>query len=102
MSFTLACRGSTVATAQKIKFSIEDFFSKCDQIGKKLEIWSQLLNKSLMENFIFCAVSFTYRPSPRFTLINRTDCLIHHAKHLFPSNLVIDSYRCEGLIRPLI
>ena len=34
-------------TAQKIKFSIKDFFSKCDQI---------LLKKSLMENLIFCAV----------------------------------------------
>ena len=25
-------------TTQKMKFSIEDFFSKCDQILKKLEI----------------------------------------------------------------
>ena len=30
--------------------------SKCDQINRKLQIWSQLLKKSLMENFIFCAV----------------------------------------------
>ena len=30
-------------TAQKMKFSIKDFFSKCDQI------------RILMENFIFCA-----------------------------------------------
>ena len=29
-----------------MKFSIKDFFSK----------WSHLLNKSLMESFIFCAV----------------------------------------------
>ena len=41
-----------------MKFFIEDFFSKCDQIHKKLRIWSHLLKKSLMENFIFCAVSF--------------------------------------------
>ena len=27
-------------TAQKIKFSIKDFFSKCDQISGKLWIWS--------------------------------------------------------------
>ena len=40
-------------TAQKMKFSIKDFFSKCDQIRRKLRIWSHLLNKSLMENFIF-------------------------------------------------
>ena len=43
-------------TAQKIKFSIKDFFSKCNQIHSKLRIWSHLLKKPLMENFIFCAV----------------------------------------------
>ena len=43
-------------TAQEIKFPIKDFFSKCDQIHKKLWIWSYLLKKSLMENFIFCAL----------------------------------------------
>ena len=45
-------------TAQKMKFSIKDLFSKCDQIGRKLRIWSHLLKKSLMENFIFCAVFY--------------------------------------------
>ena len=40
-------------TAQKIKFCIKDFFSKCDQIRRKLRIWSHLLKKSLMENFNF-------------------------------------------------
>ena len=39
-----------------MKFSIRDFFSKCDKIRRKLRIWSHLLKKSLMENFIFCAV----------------------------------------------
>ena len=39
-----------------MKFSIKDLFTKCDQIGRKLQIWSHLLKKSLMENFIFCAV----------------------------------------------
>ena len=43
-------------TAQKMKFSIKDFFSKCDQIGIFLRIWSDLLKKPLMENFIFGAV----------------------------------------------
>ena len=43
-------------TAQKMKFSIKDFFSKCNQIRRKLRIWFHLLKKSLMENFIFCAV----------------------------------------------
>ena len=45
-----------VVTTQKMKFSIKDFFSKCDQIRRKLRIWSHLLKKSLMENLIFCAV----------------------------------------------
>ena len=43
-------------TVQKMKLSIKHFFSKCDQIRRELRIWSQLLKKSLMENFIFCAV----------------------------------------------
>ena len=43
-------------TAQKMKFSTKDFFRKCDQILSLLRIWSHLLKKSLMENFIFCAV----------------------------------------------
>ena len=46
-------------TAQKMKFSIKNFFSKCDQIRSFLQIWSHLLKKSVMENFIFCAVSAT-------------------------------------------
>ena len=48
----------TYHTAQKMKFSIKNFFSKSDQIRSFLWIWSHLLKKSLMENFIFCAVQF--------------------------------------------
>ena len=40
---------------KKLKFSIKYFFIKCDQICRKLRIWSHLLKKFLMENFIFCA-----------------------------------------------
>ena len=39
-----------------MKFFIKDLFSKCDQIRRKLRIWSHLLKKSLTENFIFCAM----------------------------------------------
>ena len=39
---------------KKMKFSIKDFFSKCDQI--QIHQWSHLLKKSLIENFIFCAM----------------------------------------------
>ena len=45
-------------TAQKMKFSIKDFFSKCGQIRRFLRIWSHLMKKSLMENFISCAEGF--------------------------------------------
>ena len=41
-------------TAQKMKFSIKDFFIKCDQNRGFLR-----KKKSLMENFIFCAVNAT-------------------------------------------
>ena len=29
-----------IDTAQQMKFFIKDFFSKCDQIRRKLQIWS--------------------------------------------------------------
>ena len=46
-----------------MKFFIKDFVRKCDQIRRKLQIWSHLLTavwshllkKSFMKNFIFCA-----------------------------------------------
>ena len=41
-------------TVQKMKFPIKDFSSECDQIYRKLRIWTRLLKKSFMENFIFC------------------------------------------------
>ena len=43
--------------AQTVKFFIKDFFSKCALIRSFLRIWSHLLKKSLMGNFIFCAVN---------------------------------------------
>ena len=39
-----------------MKFSIKDFFSKCDQILSFLRIRPHLLKKSVKENFIFRAV----------------------------------------------
>ena len=58
-------------TAQKMKYSIREFFSKYDQIRRKLRIWSHLLKKFLMENFNFCAVLFTLRSRiDRGVLIN--------------------------------
>ena len=45
-----------IFTAQKMKFFIKDFFSKCNHIRSFMQIWSHFLKKSLMENFIFCIV----------------------------------------------
>ena len=49
-------RLSTSYTAQKLRFYIKDFFSKCDQIRSFRRIWSYLLKRSLMKNLIFCVV----------------------------------------------
>ena len=43
---------------------MKDFFRKCDQILRKLCIWSHLLKKSLMENLV------------------ATKCIITHDDHL--------------------
>ena len=39
-----------------MEFSMKHFFSKFDHIRRFLQIWSHILKKSLMENFIFCVV----------------------------------------------
>ena len=44
-----------------MKFSIKDFSSKCDQINSFLQIWSHLLEKSLMENFLKIFVQCVFK-----------------------------------------
>ena len=61
-----------ITTAQKMKFSIQNFFSKCGQICRFLRIWSHLLKKSLKENFIFCEMSITTTKSREFALMSST------------------------------
>ena len=39
-----------------MKFSTKELFINCDHIRSFLRAWSHLLKKSLVENFIFCAV----------------------------------------------
>ena len=39
---------SVISLNKKMKVPMKDFFSKCDQIRKKLRIWSHLLKKSLI------------------------------------------------------
>ena len=56
LSLTIYTLLKIANNAQKMMFSIKDFFCKCDQTRSLLRIWSHLLKKSLMENFFFCAV----------------------------------------------
>ena len=55
-STPFVCKISRNRDSTKNDFHIKDFFSKCEQTCRKLRIWSHLPKKSLMENFIFCAV----------------------------------------------
>ena len=80
------------STAQKIKFSIEDFFSKQDQIHRKLRIWSYLVKKSLMENFIFLQWSWQkkFKGDLKLKLYGKRLQPIESVKHLgvkFDTNL---------------
>ena len=43
---------TVLISRHKSKFPIKDFFSKCDQIRSFLRIWSHILKKPSMENFI--------------------------------------------------
>ena len=43
-------------TRNEVFLHLKDFLSRCDQIRRKLGIWSFLLKKYLMENFTFCRV----------------------------------------------
>ena len=48
-------------TGQKLKFSIKDFFGKCDQICNFLRLWLYSLKESLIEKFIFVQLKMVYQ-----------------------------------------
>ena len=81
------------SNAQKMKFSIKDFFNKCDQMRSFLRIWSHLLKKSSMKNFFFWAER---RPMPRgyqwsrklFWTLNMFKGMKNSFKHLWWSIFV--------------
>ena len=73
-------------TAQKMKFSIKEFFSKYDQIFIFLRIWSHLLKKSLMENFIFCAVIVEETLNEK--MIKYSVCSNIQSPHIFERNFI--------------
>ena len=86
--------------AQKMKFFIEDFFSKCDQIRRKLRIWSHLLKKCLMKNFIFCAVLDTFpskcniaKMKPLFNPFTPCDPLCGHNTDLLSNSNISKTVR---------
>ena len=76
----------------KMKFFFKNFFSRCDQIGSLLWIWSHLLNKSLTKNFIFCAVSIGHILLSDICILNsKTESVPSETIHLvhsqnFPKN----------------
>ena len=61
ISYIITCIIKPSLATIKAKFSMKDFFSECDHIRSLQQFWLHLLNKSLMENFIICAVRvYTY------------------------------------------
>ena len=81
--------------AQKMKFFIKDLFSKCDQIRSFLRIWSHLLNKSLMENFIFYAVEISLVHAKLFMVQSCRNDICLHSVCLYP-NLILN--KCSTII----
>ena len=53
--------GRRMILCTKSEVLLKNFFSKCDRIRRKLQIWSYLLKKSLMGNFIFLYVVIPLR-----------------------------------------
>ena len=57
--------------APKMKFSIKDFFSKCDQIHSFLQIWSHLFTEEIFNGKLhfLCSVKITADRLDQFTII---------------------------------
>ena len=74
---------TTKVWSEKMKFSIKYISSKCDQIRSFPWSWSCFLKKSLIENFIFCAVySVLYNVSS--LSINVLDCPDYQFLSFYP------------------
>ena len=87
-------------TAQKVKSSIKDLFSKCDQIRRTLWICLHLLKESLIENLIFFAV-------PRFCASIQCPISLYQGnivcfltRTFFPDSSHILGYLCNSLKNP--
>ena len=69
------------STAQKMKISIKDFFSKFDKIRRNLRIRPHLLKESVKENFSFCRVKLV----SRFKCFGKSSQKLDHSKQYLVS-----------------
>ena len=69
-----------------------DLFGKCDQIRWKLQIWSHLLEKSLIETLIFCAVTKTLRAGHPDTMIEAVSWHPFRQKARFPKRALFRDF----------
>ena len=83
-----------------MKFSINDFFSKCEQIRNFLRIWSHLLKKSLMENFIFCAVKVMMRDELHLEATYLTP--IFPPKYLIGKSYTKQIFKCFKILKQIL
>ena len=93
-------------TAQKMKFSIKVFFSKCDQICSFLWIWSHLMKKSLMKFSFFAQlgtqtlVTWTLDREMRTQALDHLDTRdtlftwLHFFSPLFNYSLCLLNFHC--------
>ena len=82
---------SLVATHTKMKFFVQDLFITDDQIRRKFQVWSHLLKKPLMKNFISCAV-------PCIPWVEKADVKITLVLNFFQLSKVwfIVIFACKG------
>ena len=102
-----------IFSTQKMKFSIKDFFSKCDQIRRKLRIWSNLLKKILNGKLHFLSSVFRHMATPEATRIYQfitnnhalfhlwwKENLLNHQKFSEFMKMVVDSFASISSTHP--
>ena len=76
-----------------------DLFGECDQIRWKLQIWSHLLEKSLTETLIFCAVTKTLRAGHPDTMIEAVSWHPFRQKARFPKRALFRDFFSKGALK---
>ena len=72
-----------------MKFSMKDFLSKYDHIRSFQRIWSHLLKKRYMENFIFCVVMLERSVEPYVTWLYTLVIYTTQSPKMFSVNLFV-------------